>query len=119
MVRLIHLILLFFSFNICFASFPLKNTNIQDQDIYISNQIVENSAVDPTLAIVVLALSGLIGWLFYRSSKTENRSDKERLDKTATMLGNGLMIFLIVLAVGAIVSVVLFFKWLNEWTIGT
>lgn len=117
MVRLIHLILLFFSFNICFASFPLKNTNIQDQDIYISDQIVENS--DPALAIVVLALSGLIGWLFYRSSKTENRADKERLDKTATMLTSGLLIFLIVLAVGAIVAVVLFFQWLNRWTVGT
>ena len=117
MVRLIHLILLFFSFNICFASFPLKNTNIQDQDIYISDQIVENS--DPALAIVVLALSGLIGWLFYRSSKTENRADKERLDKTATMLTSGLLIFLIVLAVGAIVAAVLFFQWLNRWTVGT
>ena len=113
------LLFFFLIFTQCFASFPLKNTNIhiQNQDIYISDQIVEDSdPVNFALPIVVLSLAGLIGWLFYRSSKTQDLSAQKRLDNTATILGSGLIIFLILLAIGAIVASVLFFQWLNQLT---
>ena len=61
----------FFTFNICFASFPVNNIShhLHNKEISISNHEIIETSNDPLTVIVILASLGLIGWLYSIPSK--------------------------------------------------
>ena len=107
MKNIFLILVTFFTFNICFASFPVNNISdhLHNQEISISNHEIIETSNDPIL-IVVLALIGLIGWLYSKSSKTART--------IATILSVLLVILLIALAIFFTLAIVSIVQWFNS-----
>ena len=72
MKNIFLILVTFFTFNICFASFPVNNNShhLHNKEISISNHEIIETSNDPLTVIVILSTLGLIGWLSSRPSKT-------------------------------------------------